>query len=131
MVKRIHHIILGLFLAIAATTAHAGCSPIPENDVWGKVSNDAIARYVEQQGGDWASYIGKWEARLKRVQRIAEKNSVMVFHKSDLWLRGSDLERYVRDVQQRLASTRCMALNANGSTAPGEALAGSPSADGT
>lgn len=131
MMIRISQIIFGAFLALSATAVQAACPQIPENEVWGKVGNDAIARYVEQQGGDWAAYIAKWESRLERVQTIAKKNSVIVFHNSDLWLRGSDLDRYVRDVQQRLSVTRCMAHNANGSTAPGEALAGSPSADGT
>lgn len=129
---RISQILLVLTFVFASTGAHAACQQIPENEVWGKVSNGAIERYVANQGGgDWAAYIAKWESRLERVQTIAKNNSVIVFHNSDLWLRGSDLNRYVRDVQQRLSVTRCMAHNANGSTAPGEAFAGSPSADGT
>lgn len=124
-------LLVSLFI-FTASVAHAACPQIPENDVWGKVGNDAIARYVEQQGGnDWAAYITKWENRLERVQAVANKNSVIVFHNNDLWLRGDDLDRYVRDVQQRLAVTRCMAHVANSSTAPGESLAGTPSADGT
>lgn len=114
------------------SVAHAACPQIPENDVWGKVGNGAIMRYVEQYGGgDWAAYVAKWESRLDRVQAVAYKNSVIVFHNNDLWLRGDDLDRYVRDVQQRLAVTRCMARVANSSTAPGEALAGMLPADGT
>lgn len=124
--------LLASIFVLTASIAHASCPQIPENKVWGKVGNDAIARYVEQHGGkDWSAYIAKWESRLERVQTVAKKNSVIVFHNNDLWLRGDDLDRYVRDVQQRLAVTRCMARVANSSTAPGESLAGTPSVDGT
>ncbi len=130
--SRIPSILLASLFVIAASVAQAACPQISENDVWGKVGNDAIARYVEQYGGnDWAAYIAKWENRLERVQDVANKNSVIVFHNNELWLRGDDLDRYVRDVQQRLAVTRCMAHVANSSTAPGESLAGTPSVDGT
>ncbi len=70
------------------------------------------------------SYIAKWEDRLERIQDVANKNSVIVFHKNDLWLRGADLDRYVRYVQERLSVMRCMAHAASGQTAPGEALVG-------
>ena len=130
--SRIPSFILASIFVFAMSVAQAACPQIPENNVWGKVGNDAIARYVEQHGGnDWAAYVTKWENRLERVQAVAKKNSVIVFHKNDLWLRGADLDRYVRDVQQRLAVTRCMAHVANSSTAPGESLAGTPSVDGT
>lgn len=124
---------IGSFLVLMTTVAHAACPQIPENDVWGKVSNNAIMRYVQQHGdNDWASYVAKWEERLERVQEVANKNSVIVFHKNDLWLRGADLDRYVRDVQDRLSVTRCMAHAASGQAAPGEALVGNTlPADGT
>ena len=129
---RLISLILATVFVFAGSIAHAACPQIPENEVWGKVSNGAIMRYVEQHAGnDWTAYITKWESRLERVQNIANNNSVIVFHKNDLWLRGDDLDRYVRDVQQRLAVTRCMAHAATGSTAPGEALAGTLPADGT
>ena len=122
---RIVSAFIGSFLVLMTTAAHAACPQIPENDVWGKVSNNAIMRYVQQHGdNDWASYIAKWEDRLERIQEVANKNSVIVFHKNDLWLRGADLDRYVRDVQNRLSVTRCMAHAASGRTAPGEALVG-------
>lgn len=130
--SRIPSIILASIFVFATSVAQAACPQIPENNVWGKVGNDAIARYVEQHGSnDWAAYVAKWENRLERVQAVAKKNSVLVFHNNDLWLRDDDLDRYVRDVQQRLAVTRCMAHVANSSTAPGESLAGTPSVDGT
>lgn len=130
--SRLASILMVMIFVFAASVAHAACPQIPENDVWGKVGNDAIMRYVDQHGdGDWSAYVAKWESRLERVQSVAKKNSVIVFHKNDLWLRGDDLDRYVRDVQQRLAVTRCMAHVANSSTAPGESLAGTPSVDGT
>lgn len=124
---------IGSFLVLMTTAAQAACPQIPENEVWGKVSNNAIMRYVQQHGdNDWASYIAKWEGRLERIQDVANKNSVIVFHKNDLWLRGADLDRYVRDVQDRLSVTRCMAHAASGQTAPGEALVGTTlPADGT
>jgi len=132
MMSRIPSILLASIFVFATSIAHAACPQIPENNVWGKVGNDAIARYVEQHAGnDWAAYVAKWETRLERIQAVAKKNSVIVFHNNDLWLRGNDLDRYVRDVQQRLAVTRCMAHVANSSTAPGESLAGTPSVDGT
>ncbi len=121
--SRIPSFILASIFVFAMSVAQAACPQIPENNVWGKVGNDAIARYVEQHGGnDWAAYVAKWENRLERVQAVAKKNSVIVFHKNDLWLRGADLDRYVRDVQERLSVMRCMAHAASGQTAPGEAL---------
>lgn len=131
--SRIASAIIASFLVLMTTVAYAACPQIPENDVWGKVSNNAIMRYVQQHGdNDWASYIAKWEDRLERIQDVANKNSVIVFHKNDLWLRGADLDRYVRDVQDRLSVTRCMAHAASGQTVPGEALVGTTlPADGT
>lgn len=130
--SRITAILMAVVFVFAGSVAQAACPQIPENDVWGKVGNAAIMRYVEQHAGnDWTAYVAKWESRLERVQDIANNNSVIVFHKNDLWLRGDDLDRYVRDVQQRLAVTRCMAHAASSSTAPGEALAGTLPADGT
>lgn len=132
MMSRISSALLASIIVFTASIAHATCPQVPENDVWGKVGNDAIMRYVEQHsGGDWAAYVAKWESRLDRVEAVANKNSVIVFHNNDLWLRGDDLDRYVWDVQQRLAVTGCMARVANSSTAPGEALAGTLPADGT
>ncbi len=66
--SRIASAIIASFLVLMTTAAHAACPQIPENDVWGKVSNTAIMRYVQQHGGnDWASYVAKWEGRLERI----------------------------------------------------------------
>ena len=54
--SRIPSFILASIFVFAMSVAQAACPQIPENNVWGKVGNDAIARYVEQHGGnDWAA----------------------------------------------------------------------------
>lgn len=127
-------ILLGLFclsVLLGATGARAGCPVVPENDIWGKVGHDKIARYVDEAyKGDWSAYIDKWEGRLKRVSDIAARDSILVFHNAGRWLKGDDLRKYVSDVRARIETTRCLA-DADRDIRPGEALAGTAMGEGS
>ena len=124
-------LVFGLLLALSAASAQAACLGVPENKVWGHVSNDAIARYVETQfNGNWSAYLKKWENRLERVEEIAAKDGMIVFHNSGLWLREKALRKYVKDVRERLTATQCMAAASTAGHVPGAALVGIPVADG-
>jgi len=129
--KKLRPIILSTLIALAvvlpATLAEAAsCPPIPENKVWGKVSSHAIARYVaDAYKGDWDAYILKWEKRAEHTRELMSRNSILVFHESNLWLRDAALATYAREVDQRIQATRCLARTNGGNEVSGETLAGS------
>ncbi len=110
----------------AAGAASAECPAMPENQVWGKTSNSAVARYVAQAyGGDWSAYIEKWEKRAEQVQGLVRRDSILVFHDTDKWLRGEALAAYAADVERRVTATRCLARANADKEVSGETLAGS------
>ncbi len=118
--------LLGLAVLLPAANALAGCPPIPENKVWGKVGANAIARYVDTAyKGDWSAYIRKWEKRAEHARELISRNSILVFHESNLWLRDLALAAYASDVDERIQATRCLARANADKSVSGETLAGS------
>jgi len=117
---------------LAVSQARADCPSIPRNAVWGKVGDGAVVRYVVLAFyGAWNRYIAKWQARLDRARDAAKRNGALVFHDSGLWLRGADLQKYVSDIQGRLAAMRCLAATAPDSATTGAAVAGTATGGGS
>lgn len=113
-------------LLIMAASASAACPTVPENKVWGKVSNQAITRYVQAAyDGDWDTYIATWEDRAVKARDLVSRDSILVFHDQNLWLRGDTLAGYAADVEKRVRAVRCLARANADKPVSGETLAGS------
>lgn len=110
----------------AAGAASAGCPAVPANEVWGKVSNQAITRYVAAaHDGAWDAYVAKWEQRAEKARDLVTRDSILVFHDKNLWLRGDALAGYAADVDKRVEAVRCLARANADKPVSGETLAGS------
>lgn len=113
-------------LLVMAAGASAACPSVPENKVWGKVSNQAITRYVQAAyNGDWKEYIATWEERAHKARDLVSRDSILVFHDQNLWLRGESLAGYAADVDKRVRAVRCLARANADKPVSGETLAGS------
>ncbi|MBO6521268.1 MAG: hypothetical protein JJ900_10130 [Rhodospirillales bacterium] len=128
--RRSYYIPAAMLMVVAVLgatgAAAAECPAMPENQVWGKTSNRAVANYVARAyGGDWAAYIEKWEKRAKQARDLVRRDSILVFHDTDQWLRGDALATYANDVEQRITATRCLARANADKEVSGETLAGS------
>lgn len=125
-VDRFAGALLALMILLPASQVLAGCPKIPENKVWGKVSEGALSRYVDAAyKGDWDAYIRTWEKRAEHTRELMGRNSILVFHGSKLWLRGDQLAAYAQDVEGRIQAMRCFAHNDANKGVSGETLAGS------
>lgn len=102
---------LAVFAAcIAAAPVSAGCERVPENAVWGRVSNAAISDYVNGElGGDWDAYLKKWRTRLTQAQGMQARNSMMILNERGLRLQGDGLAKYISDIEARLKVSTCLA----------------------
>ena len=113
-------------LLVMAASASADCPSVPENKVWGKVSNQAITRYVQAAyDGDWRQYIAMWEERAEKARDLVSRDSILVFHDQNLWLRGETLAGYAADVEKRVRAVHCLARANADKPVSGETLAGS------
>lgn len=124
---------LALFtVCAAAMPAAAGCGKVPENAVWGRVSNASINDYVAGTlGGDWDIYIGRWQTRLKQAQGMLQRDSVMILHERGLRLKGEQLAEYTADIEARLKVSKCLAGLRAGDGPTGHAVAGMPRKEGS
>ncbi|MEQ8318876.1 MAG: hypothetical protein RH946_01330 [Rhodospirillales bacterium] len=125
-VIRVTGAFLALMILLPASQVLAGCPEVPENKVWGKVSEGALSRYVDAAyKGDWDAYIRTWEKRAEHTRELIGRKSILVFHESKLWLRGDELAAYAQDVEGRIQAMRCLADNDSTQGVSGETLAGS------
>ena len=111
-----------LFAAITATvlagagfspTAQAQCQPFPQVSWWGQSSHAKEIRIVGRRfGGDWTSYIARWEESLSRLEETRAKGDTAVLGPRRITLRGRQLDALIETVRQRLEVTRCLAVEA-------------------
>ena len=109
-----------IFAAIAATllavagfspTAQARCQPFPQVSWWGQSSHAKEIGIVERRfGGNWTSYIARWEERLSRLQEIRAKGNTVVLGSRRIELRDRELDAFIDTVRRRLTVTRCLAV---------------------
>ncbi len=93
-------------------TSPAGdCPPIPDVDWWRVKSHEAIRDYVvTKHKGNWSNYTRYWNARLKRLEDIYDRNSQALA--GNLILEGPSLLKYIENVRGRIAAITCLAKTA-------------------
>ena len=111
-----------LFAALAATllavagfspAAQAQCQPFPQVSWWGQSSHAREIGIVGSRfGGDWTSYIARWQERLSRLEETRAKGDTAVLGPRRIALRGRQLDALIETVHQRLKVTRCLAVEA-------------------
>ena len=93
-----------------AGSAGAGCPPFPDVPWWKNLSHEKVVNYVERKhGGEWDSYVAKWDRQLKKVEEVLKNGSVVVIKSKDVRLKGKHLETYVGMLKQRASVNRCLA----------------------
>jgi len=96
----------------SAAVTQKKCDAFPQIDWWTFKTHDRVADYVNRKHkGDWATYIKKWNGRLKSLQDIYSRNSSAVT-KTGNTLQGQSLAAYIKKMQVRIDITRCLANNA-------------------
>jgi hypothetical protein len=86
----------------------AACPHLPDV-AWWDTTPQQIVDYVDQTfQGDWDPYIAKWEAYRVRMVQIRDSNGAAVVKSRGLRLEGVTLADHIRDIDQRLAVTRCL-----------------------
>lgn len=93
-----------------AGPAAAVCPPFPNVPWWKNLSHEKVVRYVERKhGGEWDSYVAKWDRQLKKVEIVLKNGSTVVIKSKGLRLNGKHLETYVGMLKQRASVNRCLA----------------------
>lgn len=114
-----------LIVFVVIQPVFAGCARVPDNAVWGRVDNAAIATHVRKaMDGDWQAYVDKWQTRLDRAKELQSRRSIMIFHSQGLRLRGDALADYISDIEARLNVTKCLAGLPAGNGPSDHAVAG-------
>ncbi|MBT4588671.1 MAG: response regulator transcription factor [Rhodospirillaceae bacterium] len=92
-----------------AVVAPKKCGEIPKVGWWTNKSHNAIRSYVERKyAGDWKPYIKSWNKRLEKLVDISRRESSAVAS-SGIVLSGTDLEKYIVDVETRVSVIKCLA----------------------
>ena len=110
--KYTHTIILTVSIILTSTMVRAdGDCPLPSQvSWWSNLSHASITKYVDRKlGGDWNTYVDKWEIQLDLLMDVYARNSEVVIRSKNLRLKGNSLANYIDDVRERLAITRCLA----------------------
>jgi len=86
------------------------CQAIPAVQWWDDVDQKQMSHYVDaRHGGDWDSYIAKWQKHLDQVRAIYAKGGAVSSKKLGLRIKGKELYGYIQAVENRLTITRCRA----------------------
>jgi len=96
--------------SMAQSAAKNDCAAFPQVAWWGNMNHERVVRYVQRRHkGDWEGYVKKWEKQLSVMQGILERNSVAVIKKRGVKLEGPELAEYIKQIEDRVAVTRCLA----------------------
>ena len=107
------------------------CPALPDISWW--LSDPVkIASYIDtKHDGEWSKYIAKWERHLKNMQVLWVKDSVAVFKKAGVRLKGEKLGNYIADVKRRISALNCLARQAGAIDEQTERLGDFATAAGT
>lgn len=109
--------LLPALLLAASNPAGASCPPYPEVTWWNNLTHQKTIQYVNKNhGGDWSSYLTKWERQLARVTAIMSMDKGIRIPSTGMTLKGSQLSDYVSKLKQRIDVNRCLSMQVkNGS----------------
>lgn len=94
----------------AAGTPVPACAAFPSAPWWSGLSHAKGERHVARKhGGDWRPYIAKWERQQAKLENVLWRGSSVVIRGRGVRLGGQRLARYIRQVEARLAVSRCLA----------------------
>jgi len=97
-------------LPLSSAPSTDTCGDIPKVPWWGNASHGSIIAYVNNRNdGDWNAYIAKWERQLAKLQGIHSKGGTVIAPKLGTRLKGPTLGKYITQVSDRVAATRCLA----------------------
>lgn len=110
--------VFALFALIIVSTAAMGqeraaasaCQPLPQVSWWTSNQQDVVTLVDQRYGGDWDSYIERWDAYRRRMQAIYDKGSAAIVKSQDLHLEGEALAKHIDDIKARISATKCLAL---------------------
>ncbi len=111
----------------------AACPALPDV-AWWKTSHDQIVRYVDfRYHGEWDTYITKWINYRTQMSDILERNGTAIVKSRGIRLKGDELKKHIRDVDERIRVTEClkhrhggrMALNTPADDVAPQGVAGS------
>lgn len=100
---------------VSMNSAHAitaECGTIPQLQIWGKMTNARVERYVEKKlEGDWQPYLDHLKGQLETVLKIqASGTDAQMRHNGKLVrLSGPVLDTYVKASIKRLSVVQCLA----------------------
>lgn len=111
-----------LLLSTPNPAAAAVCPPYPQVSWWGNLTHKKTISYVNKNhGGDWTSYITKWERQLDKVQTINGMGKSIRIPSTGLKLEGVQLTDYITKLKQRVDINRCLSMQEAGSETGGSA----------
>lgn len=88
----------------------SACPALPQVSWWTSNQKDIVALVDQRYGGDWDSYIERWDDYRRRMQAIYDKGSVAIVKSRDLQLEGEALADHIEDIKARIETTKCLAL---------------------
>lgn len=99
-----------MIILVSAGPSLANCASFPKVPWWSNLNHESVHKYVAvKHGGDWNSYIKKWEDQYEKIKDIHERGSSIIVSKDKVRITGDALESYLDKVRQRLEIDRCLA----------------------
>lgn len=91
-----------------ATPLPSYCAPMPDVAWWNRTEN--IPSYVRREhGGNWESYLAKWQAQLDRMEYLQMRSLAATSPDRTVILRGPTLQRHLANLRKRLQIIECLA----------------------
>ncbi|MDD9876969.1 MAG: hypothetical protein OXR84_05955 [Magnetovibrio sp.] len=113
----IFSLLLGMQLALAATSARAECEPFPQIKLWGDYTHERVRNYIETRlDGDWDRYITHLDKRQKAMADLRDQGKPLVlkYKGQRFQVSGPKLGRYINASARRLAVVKCLAAEDSG-----------------
>lgn len=99
-----------LSLTLTASVARAECPPYPQVAWWGKLTHEGVIRYVTlKHGGNWISYLEKWERQLAQVKLIHSQKKGIKTPGTGAIVKGEKLSEYIGKLTERVNINKCLA----------------------